>query len=374
MKLLLIWSCVILSTMTASAAAPWRPNQANFTVFNIDSSIKKPQQFKSDSARNQAVQALMQQAYLKGDSRALGQAERLMKQSNNPNLLDNLMLGARVAQANHRFDAAKDLLKQALKQQPQQYDAILQLSNIERLQGNFKAALNLCAQLEGYELAVYRFGCEYQIQAMQQPLAVLKTNNQSILSSMPQLSGSDQEWLANIQLEIATRFKDAATANVALKYLKQDSLPNAIAKSNWYISQKQYAQVLALLKNYRYHDGALIRIILSKQALKDATFKADLQLLSSRMQQLQARKEQIHLREEAQYLLLKGQNQRGLQIAAQNWQIQRESDDFQVYAALAMATQDQASAKILLQWSKQVGYRDPQYLPALQRLLTGAAT
>lgn len=376
----LIRYCVITLSCISSIlhAKPWRPSAPNVVLMQFESAtdapIKITSQFVNDAARNTAVNTLMQRAYLQGDSRALGQAEKLMQGSQQPNSIENLLLSARVAQASHRFDYAKQLLLNVIQLDPQQYDAMLQLANIERLQGQFQSSLKYCAGLPAEELLVYRFGCEYQVKAMQQDLTTLKQISAPLGKLLPQLPQADQEWLANIQLEIATRFNDTTLAKQALAYLSDNNLPNAIAKANWYIKQKQPLQVLSIFKNYRYHDGALIRIIQSKQQLKDASAKTDLALLSSRMQQLQARKEQIHLREEAQYLLLKGQNQRGLQIAAQNWQIQRESDDFQVYAALAIATQDKASAKTLLQWSKQVGYRDPQYLPALLQLLMGAAT
>ena len=54
--------------------------------------------------------------------------------------------------------------------------------------------------------------------------------------------------------------------------------------------------------------------------------------LSLRVQTLLQQQDHIHLREQAQYLWVSKQYQEGLKIAAKNWDMQRENEDFEVYA------------------------------------------
>lgn len=49
--------------------------------------------------------------------------------------------------------------------------------------------------------------------------------------------------------------------------------------------------------------------------------------------------------------------------------MQRENEDFEVYAELALASQDRISAEKLLRWSTITGYQNPTYLPRLKQMV-----
>lgn len=105
---------------------------------------QNPKATYSDATRNQIVNVLLENAYAKGDGDSLEKAEQLMQKSNDPSDLENQLLNTRIEQANHNFSAAEQRLKQLLKTQPNNSDAILQLANIYRLQGKYSASTQLC--------------------------------------------------------------------------------------------------------------------------------------------------------------------------------------------------------------------------------------
>ena len=323
----------------------------------------------NDTVRNQIVTVLLEKAYARGDGDLLQQAENLMKTSKNPSDVENKLLATRLAQANHDFSTAEKTLKEILKSQPNQYDAILQLANIYRLQGQFDQSLSLCNQLNDSEVKWYQAGCILQVEAMTKNYSDLKPKADELLKATSRLSKNDKQWFGNIFLEVATRFNDQQVATQAIPLLATDNLPNTLAKANWYIAQQQYQTALKILEPYRYHDGALYRIILAKQKLGDHSSNKDLSELSLRVQTLLKEQDHIHLREQAQYLWVSKQYQEGLKIAAKNWDMQRENEDFEVYAELALASQDRISAEKLLRWSTITGYQNPTYLPRLKQMV-----
>ncbi|WP_025095967.1 tetratricopeptide repeat protein [Acinetobacter soli] len=323
----------------------------------------------SDATRNQIVNVLLENAYAKGDGDSLEKAEQLMQKSNDPSDLENQLLNTRIEQANHNFSAAEQRLKQLLKTQPSNSDAILQLANIYRLQGKYSASTQLCQQLTQPEVMLYRAGCELQVDAMTKSYSQLKPQIDQLLSQTPRMSRADQQWLGNIFIELATRFNDPALADKSMLLLQTNNLPNTLAKANWYIAQHQYQTALKLLTPYRYHDGAMYRIILCKQKLNDPSAQADLNELTQRVQDLLDHHDHIHLREQAQFLWISKKYNEGLKIAAKNWDMQRENDDFEVYAALAIAAKDTDISKKLLTWSEKTGYQHPEYIPQLQQIV-----
>ena len=149
---------------------------------------------------------------------------------------------------------------------------------------------------------LYRAGCELQVDAMTKSYSQLKPQIDQLLSQTPRMSRADQQWLGNIFIELATRFNDPALADKSMLLLQTNNLPNTLAKANWYIAQHQYQTALKLLTPYRYHDGAMYRIILCKQKLNDPSAQTDLNELTQRVQDLLDHHDHIHLREQAQFL------------------------------------------------------------------------
>jgi hypothetical protein len=323
----------------------------------------------NDELRNQIVNVLLEKAYSKGDGEFLEQAEDLMKSSFNSSDTENKLLETRLAQANHNFSRAETILNDVLKKDPKNYDAILQLANIYRLQGQFNQSLKLCDQLDQQSVKLYQAGCVLQVDAMTKNISEIKSRTNELLQMATRLNKNDQQWLGNIMLEIATRFNDPTLASQSIPLLNVDNLPNTLAKSNWYISQQEYSNAIKILTPYRYHDGALYRIILSKQKLNDPLAEKDLNELTQRVQNLLDHKDHIHLREQAQFLWVSKKYDEGLRIAAKNWNMQRENDDFEIYAALALDSKNRESTEKLLNWSNETGYENPTYIQKLKQML-----
>lgn len=322
-----------------------------------------------DQLRRQMIHVLLEKAYQQGDGAALEQAANLLQAKTSDLTTNDQLLSAKVAQANHQFNQAKQILQQIISKENKHPDALLQLANIYRLQGDFPQAIQYCQRLDALEYKLYRESCEFQVYSMQWPYEKLQTKSNALLQQLPHITKVDQQWIGQQLMEIATRFQNQRLADQVLPYLTAQHLPNAIVRSNWYLSQTQDQQVIDTLTPYRYHDGALFRIILSKKRLNQASTPTDLKELRMRMQQLRENGEHIHQREEAQFLWIDQQYSQGLQVAQENWQIQRETEDFEIYAELALVNKDVEAIQTLLDWSNRTGYQHPRYLPQLKASL-----
>ena len=75
----------------------------------------------------------------------------------------------------------------------------------------------------------------------------------------------------------------------------------------------------------------------------------------------------MHIREEARFTLhLLNDPNKALQLAQENWQVQKEPADARILLESALAAQDAASIETMRDWLKKTGLEDIE----LERLLT----
>ena len=102
-----------------------------------------------------------------------------------------------------------------------------------------------------------------------------------------------------------------------------------------------------------------LRRALALHALSDPAFSAHHQRILDGFAAARRRDEALHLREEARYLLATADDPRAaLQLAQQNWRIQREPPDARVLLQAAAAAGDSAAAEPVRQWLRQTGLED----------------
>ena len=145
---------------------------------------------------------MLERAYLQGDPRALGQARAQLDQSTDQSI-DTLMLRARALQSDHKFAQAKELLTQILEQEATHPDALLTLSSLLVVQGQFKDALSYCNKLDDPELRVYELACQAQIQSMTGQLEQAKQTLSGLAAIAPGLDVSTARWIYLMQADAA---------------------------------------------------------------------------------------------------------------------------------------------------------------------------
>ncbi len=309
---------------------------------------------------------LLEHAYLQGDPRALGQAQAQLDQSKDQSL-ETLMLRARALQSNHKFEDAKVLLQQILDKNPADADALLTLSSLLLVQGQFDAARSYCDKLTDASLRVYQLTCIAQIQTMTGELAQAKQTLSGLMSLAPGLDASTARWLYLIQADAALRSNDTVLAEQVFSVMDAQTVPALMARADWLLSQNEYQQVRDLLKDHTDKDALLLRLITAQLKLNDPKAKQNLALMQERLEVWRIRKEKAHLREQATYALLANKTDSALKLAQENWQQQRETADITIYATAAIKANSEADIEILQQFIKDSGFEYPALALSLDK-------
>jgi hypothetical protein len=111
--------------------------------------------------------------------------------------------------------------------------------------------------------------------------------------------------------------------------------------------------VLPLLRGETKNDVLLLRLALAEQRVPQAraAFAEHRSELADRFDAARRRGDSLHLREEARFRLAIGTDTRtALQLARDNWNVQREPADLRILVEAARATGDQATLKTASDW------------------------
>ena len=323
--------------------------------------------FASDTSKNSLEQTsqLLERAYLQGDPRALGQARAQLDQSTDQST-DTLMLQARALQSDHKFDQAKDLLKQILSRDAAHPDALLTLSSLLVVQGQFTEAMSYCKRLNDPELRVYALACAAQIQSMTGQLDSVKQTLAGLAALAPGLDASTARWIYLIEADAALRSQDTAMSNQVFDVMDDQTVPALMARADWLLSIGEYQRVRTLLQMHTDKDALLLRLISAQIKLKDNDAQKNLALMKERIDVWQIRKENAHMREQATYALLANDTDSALKLAIDNWKNQRETADIVLYATAAIKASSQKDIKILRQFIIDTQLEYPELERALR--------
>ncbi|WP_394210879.1 tetratricopeptide repeat protein [Psychrobacter piscatorii] len=350
-------------------AAPFIPTNDQQVLATLPDNSPPPRylsaaDFVSDTGSNNLDQTseLLERAYLQGDPRALGQARAQLDQTTDQSI-DTLMLQARAFQSDHKFAKAEELLKQILSQDAAHPDALLTLSSLLLVQGQFTEAMNYCQKLDDPALRVYELACAAQIQSMTGELDAAKQTLSGLAAIAPGLDASTARWIYLIQADAALRSQDATLAKQVFDVMDDQTVPALMARADWLLSIGEYTQVRDLLQEHTDKDALLLRLITAQMKLNDPKAKKNLALMKERIEVWQIRQENAHIREQATYALLANQVNSALLLAQKNWQQQRETADIELYATAALRASSQKDIDLIRQFITDTQF---QY-PALER-------
>lgn len=313
--------------------------------------------FSSSKNTNDPEQTsqLLERAYLQGDPRALGQARAQLDQTTDQSI-ETLMLRARALQSDHKFSEAKELLKQILSKDTANPDALLTLSSLLVVQGQFEEAMGYCKKLNDSSLSVYRAACEAQIQSMTGQIIQAKQTLNNLAAIAPQLDASTARWIYLIQADAALRSQDTSLADEVFSVIDAQTVPALMARADWLLSNGEYQEVIQLLKTHTDKDALLLRLITAQIKLRDPKSKQNLALMEERIEVWQIRKENAHMREQATYAMLANQVDSALQLARNNWQQQRETADIEIYTKAAIQAGSQKDIEVIRQFIKDTQF------------------
>lgn len=364
-KTIITIGCLLFVATHTLSAKPFIPNNGQQILETLPIDAPPPRYKNSGSlfdgplALNpQQTSQLLERAYLQGDPRALGQARANLEQAKGQDI-DTLMLQARALQSDHQFADAKALLNQILSIEPAHPDALLTLSSILVVQGQFDEALTYCGKLTDPSLAVYQAACQAQVQSMTGELDTAKQTLNQLATIAPQLDDATARWIYLIQADAALRSRDTALATQVFDSIDSQTVPALMARADWLLKYGHYEDARQLLQDHTDKDALLLRLITAQLKLRDPAAQKNLALMKERINVWQMRQENAHLREQATYALLANQVDHALTLARQNWQQQRETADILVYATAAIKAGSQADINKLQQFMADTQFEYP---------------
>ena len=322
---------------------------------------------RTDASLIPAIRQAIELARQTADPRYLGQAQALMgKLWSSPEASHDLLtLQATIEQSRHEFAQAASTLRLALSRPaPSLAQAKLTLATIERVQGNYAAAIATCKSITEAPAQLYARACMLETISMQGQWAAARDGLAQLLRD--QRLPLQQAWLQSLLAENELRAGDSAAAlrHFAISLSVAEDGYTALAFADTLLDSGQAQQALLALHNQPRSDSVLIRQAQAYKMLRDARYKAIAQELAQRFAAAQLRGQtqkqaQAHAREQALFELQVQDNpQAAFALAQTNLQLQKESVDWLLALRSAQAADNKAAVSEVLKAAAQTGLKD----------------
>jgi tetratricopeptide (TPR) repeat protein len=273
-----------------------------------------------------------------------------------------LTVAATTLQYLHRFDAALALLNRALAIQTFNGQAWLTKATILQVQGHFDAARQACRpliQISGHLIALT---CLTSVNSLTGTLNASYLALRSVFTDDPRLDPGVRIWVLDQLADMTQRAGDEKAAEgyllAALAVVPSDGYSKG-AYADLLLQENRDSEVVRLLQADEQQDNLLLRLAIAGTRLGSADGVRWSDMFQARYEAARRDGDFTHLREQARFLLeVRGKNAEALELAEQDWQVQREPADVRVYSAAARATENQAALGNLRSWIQQTHYED----------------
>ena len=366
-------------------AAPYTPKDGGAVIEQLprrtdatQSELRGLRQQLNTTPNDLALAASLAQRYIalarsETDPRYLGYAQAALapwwRQAAPP--LPVRLLRATILQSTHQFGPALQDLDAVIAQEPANGQAWLTRATVLTVQGDYAQATASCARLSALSTQLVTVTCLANIASVTGRAAgserLLDLTLQRSAGAAPEL----ESWAATLLAEMATRRGETALAEAryraALARRPRDSYLLG-AYADFLLDRQRPQDVVQLLQDRQRIDALLLRHALALQALpgRQAAFEAAKAELAARFTAAMQRGDTVHQREQARFALFLQQDvPSALQLAQQNWAIQKEVPDMRILLEAALAARDYGAAQPVLAWIAANGVEDA----ALQRLV-----
>lgn len=305
------------------------------------------------------------------DPRYLGRAQALLarwwKEPTPP--ADVLLLRATIRQSVHEFSAARKDLDALVALEPESVNAQLTRAVVATITADYAAARESCATLSARPLI--------EATCMAPVDGIAGRADAAYATLMALLPGradpAVKTWALTALAELAIMRGDAAAETHLREALELDP-DDAYARGLLFdvlLETGRTAEGSKLLERREDVDALLVRLAISEHALHSTDAARLVGLMRDKIAAAAQRGDRIHLREEARFALLVDRDAtRAIQIAHDNWDVQKELADARLLVEAAVAGRDRQAAAPVLAWMKTTGVRDA-WLDARVRKLEG---
>ena len=287
-----------------------------------------------------------------------------------------LILRATIRQHGHDFESALTDLSRALQADPQNGQAWLTQALILQVRGEYADAKRSCIEVLQVADPLVALTCVSGVGSLSGEAAQSYDNLRRALQQANVPSTSVHLWILTVLAETAARmdqpqvaeghFKQGLALGLALG-VRDEYLLGAYA--DFLLDHDQPQAVLPLLTNETRADALLLRLAIAEQRVGSSAADGYLEELRARFAASRLRGEAVHRREEARFTLqcLK-QPHRALDLARENWTVQREPWDARVLLESAIAAEEPAAAQPVLDFLTETALEDVQLTRLRERL------
>ena len=282
-----------------------------------------------------------------------------------------LVLRARVRQSNHEFDAALKDLDQALTLSPQDEQALLDRASIETVVGRYDAAQRDCRTLEPLTAPLYSTMCRAGLAGVTDTARAAYDELTRALSS-PNLAVEDRCWVESLLGELGVRIGENPAAEAhfrsVLNACPDDTYTRGVL-ADLLLDLDRNVEVIPLLAEHTNQDALLLRLTIAERRTGAAGFAAHFADLQQRFDEARLRGNQVHRREEARFeLALRDAPERALDLALQNFRVQREPADVRIALEAALAAKQPERAQEVAAFVRASRLEDPHVVALMKRL------
>lgn len=300
---------------------------------------------------------LISQARREADPRYLGQAEVALGpwwgQAAPP--VDVLVLRATIRQSLHDFPAALADLDAALAIDRQNVQAWLTKATVHTVRGEFEAARRACVPLLRLTDTLTATTAAATVASLTGEADRSLRLLEDALARETQAPVANRVWALTQLAETSERLGRVTEAEehfrAALALSPHD--PYLLgAYADFLFDQHRALEVRDLLRDFTRMDGLLLRLAEAHTAFPaDPALKSEVAELNARFANARERGDRVHRREEARFnLRLLGQSATALQLARENWTVQKEPADARLLLETARAAKDKAVEAEVLAW------------------------
>lgn len=378
---------IALAPYTADAA-PFTPTEDAVVIEQLprtpgaDAELRRLRAALARDPRNVPLATALAQRYIEraradADPRYLGYAEAaLAPWWDAPTApAPVLLLRATIRQSNHAFALALADLDQLLQRDPRHAQAWFTRAAIRLAQGRYGEAKRSCDKL--HPLAPSAAGACLAAVASVNGAAAGSDAIAAALLADRNLPAAERRWLLTLRGETAARRGDAANAGkhfrAALALPGKDSYLD-YAYADFLLDYGRAGEVLRRLRADARADGALLRLAVAAQALRDPAATGYIEALRARFDASARRGDSLHQREHARFALyLADAPKIALRLAQANWETQREPADARILLEAALAADAPAAAAPVLAWMAQTKIEDARLATLAGRVRTQPA-
>ena len=360
---------------TATTYTPTDPSQIVATVPARDPDEVAARRALAASPENVELAVTLARADLAryrtlSDPRYLGRAQatlaRWWKQADPPS--DVLLLRATIAQSTHAFGPARADLDRLVRREPSNPQAHLTRAVVATITADYAAARESCAELASTS-SLLAVTCEAPLDG----IAGRAAEAYARLSSIAARGRADARvrgWALTALAELAIQLGnfDAAQHHLrdALAVDSEDSYARNLL-ADILMATGRMADASSLLAERDQIDSHLLRRAIAEHALRGPDAEKLVGAMRDRIAAAAARGDRIHLREEARFVLAVDRDaRRALELALDNWHVQKELADARLLAEAAAAAG--SSAAEVRAWVRTTGVRDVWLEQALAKV------